>query len=103
MKTKFVLPSLLSDRVTAPPFRLQIAFDGYWMKAWRFKPDKLPSTEIVRETLAGRETDVAVEFCFELKGGDNFFFGLRRAGSKNDHRAASFVNDALACGGSRDW
>ncbi|MER8439953.1 hypothetical protein NKH36_32400 [Mesorhizobium sp. M1312] len=103
MGADIILPSLLSDKVTAPPFRVQIAFDGNWMEACRFRPEELPSAEMTRQAVAGRETDVAVEFCFKLQGGDNFFFGERRIGIKNDPRAVEFVHDAISCGGPREW
>jgi hypothetical protein len=97
------LIDIMSKFVTSPPFRMQIAFQGNWMDAWRFSQGVLPSSEAVEEALAGRGADVAVEFCFRLATGENFFFGQRRLGQQDDERTVSFVNQALACGCDRDW
>ncbi|MDQ0323880.1 hypothetical protein QO002_006087 [Pararhizobium capsulatum DSM 1112] len=103
MKLGYSLPERLCDAVTRPPFRVQIAFDANWMEAWRFAPDELPSSDAIQKTLAGREADVAVEFCFKLSDGRNFFFGQRRRGLEHDRGTLEFVSRALACAGADDW
>jgi hypothetical protein len=103
MTTGYSLPAGLISSVVRPPFRVQIAYDGNWMNAWRLDPDALPSPDAAEKAIAGRTTDVAVEFCFELAGGGNYFFGQRRVGQRNDRNALEFVNGALACSRGRDW
>jgi hypothetical protein len=103
LPTRFSLPVELNERATTPPFRVQIAFDGNWMDALRFAPDELPSNEVLQAALAERETDVAVEFCFKLSTGENFFYGQRRVGTKNDAQTLQFVREALTCGRPDEW
>jgi hypothetical protein len=73
------------------------------MDAWRLDPDTLPSADATENAIAGRTTDVAVEFCFKLAGSENFFFGQRRVGRTNDRNALEFTDRALACSCGRDW
>ncbi|MER8454459.1 hypothetical protein NKG60_31730 [Mesorhizobium sp. M1428] len=103
MTSNFSLPSELCEAVTRSPFRVQIAFDGNWMDAFRFGPDELPSRDDLHKVLAGREADVAVEFCFQLRSGENFFFGQRRLGKKGDRDTLEFVDRAFKCSLGRDW
>ncbi|PAP92048.1 hypothetical protein CIT31_29100 [Mesorhizobium wenxiniae] len=73
------------------------------MAAVRFDPEELPSREELRQTLAGKESDVAVEFCFRTRDGSNFFFGLRFAGETGDPDILDAVDHALWCGKSESW
>jgi hypothetical protein len=103
MASTFDLPSALRDAITTPPFRVQIAFEGNWMEAWRFEPNALPSREVIQKMLAGREANVAIEFCFKLLSGENFFFGQRRLGEKGNRETLEFLDRALGCSLGRDW
>ena len=103
MTTRSAPFGVMSGFVGRPPYRLQIAYDGDWMNAWRFGQDALPSPELVLAALAGRGADVAVEFCFKLSTGEDFFFGQRRLGQPEDPMAVAFVNRALACGIDQNW
>lgn len=103
MTSGFSLPARLISSVIRPPFRVQIAYDGNWMDAWRLDPEAMPSADATEKAIAGRTKDIAVEFCFELAGGGNYFLGQRRVGQPNDPNALDFVNRALACSRGRDW
>ena len=94
---------LMAQKVKAPPKRLQFAVDGNWMDAWRFEPLARPSLPELGSALGGRGDDVAVEFCFQLPEGDNFFIGLRYGPANSGLDTKTFVDRALGCATNSDW
>lgn len=103
MTAPFALPSQVARTIDSPPFCVQFAIDGNWMEANRFSPDDMPNSDAVRDILHERETDVAVEFCFKMNTGENFFLGLRRSGERGDRDAVAFVVETMLCGANERW
>jgi hypothetical protein len=73
------------------------------MEAHRFQPHELPSEEELQELAAGRGADVAIEFCFKLEDGAEFFFGVRCGAGLNTEQIVLFLSRGLSCGRGDMW
>jgi hypothetical protein len=103
MAVDFNFPKALYDAVSQPPFRVQMAFNANWMEADRFNPEEIPPNDALRAVIDSNQGDVAIEFCFKLRDGANFFFGVRCSGDLNAEETLRFVANGLKCGQASGW
>ena len=103
MPVSFTFPKSLIIAIRSAPYRVQLAFDANWMEAQKFNPEGFPSTAGLEQIVAGNSRDAAVEFCFKLDDGSEFFFGVRCADGLTDDQIVLFLSNGLNCGRLDAW